>query len=300
MVVSKLSLPIIQSLWIGDDLTQIEKLCVQSFLDHGHEFHLYTYSDIGGIPQGAVIKDGNEILPTSQIFPSKSGSYAQFADWFRYAMLVKNGGFWVDMDVICIKPFDFDSDIVLAGGSHGYTNAIIGMPENHTLMISLERTCRNYRDKERASWGAMGGPAVLTRFIRKFEMEQYAKPFMYFYPWSFNDWHFAFDQTFSEGIELYPNTFAIHLYNEMGRKIKLDKNAQFDSDSLIEKLKTKHHIAPISNAKRITSTNIQDAISQNHLQKAVKRKKRQKKTRYTIMGAVVFAVATAFFLGQLW
>ena len=41
-------LPIIQSLWIGDDLTNLEKLCVQSFIDHGHEFHLYTYADIGG------------------------------------------------------------------------------------------------------------------------------------------------------------------------------------------------------------------------------------------------------------
>ncbi len=85
-------LPIIQSLWIGDDLTNVEKLCVQSFLNNGHEFHLYTYTDIGGIPSGAVVKDGTAILPSSEIFKYKGGSYAGFADWFRYALLAKLGG----------------------------------------------------------------------------------------------------------------------------------------------------------------------------------------------------------------
>ena len=109
-------LPTIQSLWIGADLSNVEKLCVQSFLDHGHEFHLYTYGNIGGIPQGAIIKDANEILPQSEIFQNRRGGVAAFSDWFRYALLHKRGGFWVDMDVVCVKPFSFDSDIVFAGG----------------------------------------------------------------------------------------------------------------------------------------------------------------------------------------
>ena len=263
-------LPIIQSLWIGDDLTQIEKLCIRSFLDHGHEFYFYTYTEIGGIPEGTTIRDGNEILDSSNIFQSKSGSYAHFADWFRYAMLVKNGGFWVDMDVICIKPFDFDSDIILVGGSDAYTNAIIGMPAGHPMMVALEKTCRNYQNKARASWGAIGGPRVLSRFINQFEMEQYARPFMYFFPYPFGDWHCAFTVPFAGGGGgggVYPNTYAVHLYNEMGRKIKLDKNAQFDSETLLEQLKAKHHVVPIENAKHITSTDLRNALLQRTLDK---------------------------------
>ncbi|WP_424947946.1 hypothetical protein [Candidatus Spongiihabitans sp.] len=82
-----MTLPIIQSLWIGDECSQMERLCVQSYLDHGHEFHLYTYADIGGIPDGAVVKDGNEVLPRREIFRSHNGRLGPFSDWFRYELL---------------------------------------------------------------------------------------------------------------------------------------------------------------------------------------------------------------------
>ena len=119
-------LPIIQSLWIGDDLTNLEKLCVQSFIDHGHEFHLYTYADIGGIPDGAVVKDGNEILPASKIFRCRDGRLGTFSDWFRYELLAGKGGFWVDMDYICLRPFDFSADIVFAPDDDtGYFNGVV-------------------------------------------------------------------------------------------------------------------------------------------------------------------------------
>ena len=299
MVASRSSLPVIQSLWIGEDLTQIEKLCVQSYLDHGHEFHLYTYSEIGGVPAGALIKDGNEILPESAIFQNTSGSYAAFSDWFRYAMLAKKGGFWVDMDMICIKPFDFDSKIILAGGSDGYTTAIIGMPENHPLMVALEETCRNYQNKNYAGWGKIGGPEVLTQFVHKFGMEKYGRPYMYFYPWGSQVWQVAFDRTFSEGVNLYPNTHSVHLYNEMGRKIKLDKNAQFDSDSLVEQLKAKHRITPIRNAKRITSTDLNNAISQRMQDKATAKVNRKKKHYYILMGIAATLVIIVSLFGWL-
>ncbi len=42
-------LPIIQSLWIGNPLSKLERLCIQSFIDHGHEFHLYTYATVGSL-----------------------------------------------------------------------------------------------------------------------------------------------------------------------------------------------------------------------------------------------------------
>lgn len=115
-----MKLPIIQSLWIGDDLTNMEKLCIQSFIDNGHEFHLYTYTDIGGIPEGTIVKDGNEILPESEIFKTKHrSSVSKFSDWFRYALLSKHGNFWVDMDLICIRPFNFTDEIIFRAKERG-------------------------------------------------------------------------------------------------------------------------------------------------------------------------------------
>lgn len=42
----------IQSLWIGDQLSKVEELSISSYLNHGNEYHLYTYGDIKNIPKG--------------------------------------------------------------------------------------------------------------------------------------------------------------------------------------------------------------------------------------------------------
>ncbi|MFT4769143.1 MAG: mannosyltransferase OCH1-like enzyme, partial [Glaciecola sp.] len=99
------SLYIVQGLWIGGALSTAEKLCIRSFQHHGHEFHLYVYDDVDGIPSGTIIKDANTVVPAERIFRYKdNGSVAGFANLFRYALLFANGGAWADMDMVCLKP----------------------------------------------------------------------------------------------------------------------------------------------------------------------------------------------------
>lgn len=105
----------INSLWIGSNLSLLEKLTIKSFVDHGHEFHLWTYEEIEltAIP-GLVILDANEIIEEKHIFSYKNktdsglgkGSVAGFSDIFRYKLLYEKGGWWVDMDVTCTRTFD--------------------------------------------------------------------------------------------------------------------------------------------------------------------------------------------------
>ena len=203
-----------------------EKLCARSFIDNGHEFHLYIYGDVGGIPEGVTVKDGNEILPEKHIFQDKSITYGTFADWFRYALLLKKGGCWVDMDMVCIKPFDFDSEIFFGSTLDYYLNCVFGLPAGHPLAAAMEKRCREYPNKKNASWTQVAGPIVFTKYIRQFGLEKYVKPSVYFSPWCWLNWGVAFDRTFCEGIHLHPNTYAVHLYNEMGRHVKLNKNAE--------------------------------------------------------------------------
>ena len=57
--------------------------------------------------------DANEIIPEKDVFRYKNsnqfghgkGSVAGFSDIFRYKLLFEKGGWWVDMDVTCLKPF---------------------------------------------------------------------------------------------------------------------------------------------------------------------------------------------------
>jgi hypothetical protein len=109
---------VVNSLWIGDKLSVNELLTLKSFVAHGHDFVLWSYSDLSAnLPVGVELKDANQIIPFSSAFryPSKGfldwgkGSWGGFSDIFRYQLLHEYGGWWVDMDVTCLRQFDFDS-----------------------------------------------------------------------------------------------------------------------------------------------------------------------------------------------
>ena len=144
----------IQSLWIGGELSPMEQLSIASFLAHGHEYHLYSYGEVGRLPKGAVLKNAEEILPKTAIFQYRQHpSYAGFSNFFRYRLLLRKGGWWVDTDVVCLKPFAFDAPYVFAaerihrrrsGGERGDQGA--GRQRNHGLQLArlfvLRGPCR--------------------------------------------------------------------------------------------------------------------------------------------------------------
>src|SRR5690606_11724688 len=112
---------IINALWIGKHLSLIEILTIRSFLDNGHSFRLFVYEEIATpLPEGCELADANSILPESAVFRYKNksqygqgkGSVSGFSDIFRYKMLHDSGGWWVDMDVTCLKHFDFDEEYI--------------------------------------------------------------------------------------------------------------------------------------------------------------------------------------------
>src|ERR1044072_2719476 len=116
---------VIQGLWIGAEPSVMEQLSIASFLQNVHEYHLYVYDAVKIVPARAVVRDANEILPASRIFQYKhQASYAGFANFFRYKLLLERGGWWVDTDVICLKPFDFADEYVFASELDGETEVI--------------------------------------------------------------------------------------------------------------------------------------------------------------------------------
>jgi hypothetical protein len=110
--------PAIHSLWIGTDFSLLEILTMKSFIDHGYNFNLWAYSSElkNKVPGGVVVRDANEILPESRIFFYKNkgdcrrGAVGGFSDLFRYYLIYKQGGTYVDMDVTCLEFFNFKDD----------------------------------------------------------------------------------------------------------------------------------------------------------------------------------------------
>jgi hypothetical protein len=97
---------VIQTFWAGP-ISDMEILCLKSWVGHGHPVHLYTYDDISGLPAGVVTIDAGVIVPEGPT-PFGDGALAMlpFSDWFRFALLRFNGGIWMDLDVILVKPIE--------------------------------------------------------------------------------------------------------------------------------------------------------------------------------------------------
>jgi mannosyltransferase OCH1-like enzyme len=232
---------IIQGLWIGSELSVMEQLSIASFLANGHEYHLYVYNELKHIPIGTTVKDANEILPSSSIFQYREyATYAGFANFFRYKLLLERGGWWADADMICLKAFEFGDEHVFATemckGFEVVSSGIIKAPKDSRVMSYTWGICQTKKPEELA-WGETG-PKLMGEAVSELSMEEYKKPYQVFCPVGYSDWR----KVLEPGAEdlLDESSHAIHLWNEMWRAAGQDKNAQYDSNCLYEQLKRRY------------------------------------------------------------
>jgi len=231
---------VIQSLWIGPELSVMERLSIASFLAHGHPFHLYTYDDVLGVPEGADVRDANEILPASMIFQYVGHpSYAGFANHFRYKLMLDRGGWWSDVDSVCLRPFTFETEYVFSSEMHEgeqyVNNGTIRAPAGSDAFAHAWRLCSE-TDPSQLRWGEMG-PRLIARLIPQFGLNDCIQPAKTFCPIGYDDWELLL----SPDPPLIPDdAYAIHLWNEMWRRAGRDKNAIYDPSYLYEQLKARY------------------------------------------------------------
>jgi hypothetical protein len=229
----------IQSLWIGKRLTNMERISIQSFLAHGHEYHLYTYGPVDGAPPGAIVKDAAAILPESMVFEYKEHpSVAGCSNFFRYKMLLEHGGWWVDTDVVCIKPFDFPGDHVFAterdqSGREFVTSGIIKAPRGSRVMEDAWAICQS-KTPQGLRWGETG-PELMHRLVFRTGLASCAKSADVFCP---IDPARFFEATVPRNSHTFPPaTHGVHLWNELWRRVGLDKDETYAPKSLYEHFK---------------------------------------------------------------
>lgn len=228
----------VASLWIGNTLGAIEVASIRSFLTQGDDFILYTYDQVQNIPDGTEVKDAREIFPTETIIRhKKNGSPAIHADLFRYKMLAQTDYIWVDLDVIALKPFNFDSDWVFGlETEREANNAILRLPRDSqtlrdllslaTISRGLPPTLKGFRrfrywakslgrglTVDRWPWGATG-PRALTYYLEKNNEMGKALPISAFYAIPLSEaHHFAMPGKITkENLPL--NAWAVHLWGK--------------------------------------------------------------------------------------
>jgi len=261
-----------QFLWIGGSLSLLEQLCLRSFVAHGYQVHLYTYGPVTGIPEGVRVLDGGEILSAERVFAYKNGwgrgSYAGFADLFRYHLLFQRGGWWFDTDFVSINPLPAPRDLWMASSFEGTAGpmanccAMYAPAPGHPALAWL----RDAAEHELATVPEIGfgqiGPYLLQKLVSEQNLERCVAPWFEFSPypqaqigrlayqgnraWIVERLRFVKyllrqtrDPAFRAGY-LRSGTRAMHLHNELWRDAGRDKNARYHRFSLFERLKRRH------------------------------------------------------------
>ena len=253
-----MSLPVCNSLWIGERLGRVERACLRSALRHGHRMRLYCYDAVEGIPEGVEVADANDILHADKIIRYDTGSVALFANHFRYALQARKAGLWVDTDSYFLKPHDFNEPYVFGRQRNGnVANGILLLPPESPVLAALLALFdagavpvwggTSSQDLAREAlargdvvpWGKMKwgltGPRALTHYLKENGLYDLAKPSRIFYPTDFTEADWIVDPKRSLDEFIAPDTVALHLWNE---KIKAYKNEPAPRGSFLARLQT--------------------------------------------------------------
>lgn len=232
------------SLWIGEALGPVERACLRSALRHGHRVALYGYSPPKGVPEGVELRDAAAILPESAIIRHRGGSPSLFSNRFRYELLERSLGTWIDCDVYFVAPLTDSGDHVMGEQGKGtIASGILRLPAGSPLLADLRalfdqpsvppwlawrprlaahlhRFVTGRTDLSRMPWGS-AGPEALTWLARRHGVADRALPASRFYPVHWTDAAWLLDPARPLESVVRPDTVAVHLWNERLRKFDL-------------------------------------------------------------------------------
>ena len=213
----------ISSFHDGRPLNLWERGCLQSFADHGHLISLYSYA-APDLPAGVRAADASEIIPKTEFdafiaaFP---GAYAQFSDLFRYELLFRQGGWWVDTDVICLSPTLPDPHFFIARKKgERINNAIMAFSPGHEFMAAAVKFARKASRKARSSRRVFLGPDLVSRLVKERGLLHATAERSVCYP--FHQQHvfdFVMPERKTHVEETLANSPFVHLFQENFRQV---------------------------------------------------------------------------------
>jgi hypothetical protein len=177
---------------------------------------LWAYGKPEGVPEGAQVRDANEIMPLAQHLSSR-----QFASFFRYSLLFEKGGWWADTDVVCLRPFDFGAEHAFASestlwGGRQIGGSVMKAPVNSQAMAWCMKECLRTDPRELASVPAAFGPPLLERMADKFGLHGSVAVPREFCPLPWWKWRASFDGSAKAGH--FAASSALHLWRSQWRR----------------------------------------------------------------------------------
>jgi len=238
---------IVRTYWEGK-LSNLEILSIKSFIANKHKIFIYTYDkNMRSFDKDMIILDASEIVPEERRKRSGRIMSSIFSDIFRYYLLYKTGGWWVDLDIVLIKPIATEDQIVISSfirksewGIQGINNAPLKIPKEHDLAKACFERAEAI-DLRKTVHTQIGGP-LLEKEVKTLGLTTHVVSPEIYSPLGSWEAHRVVEPKFGfDKITL--NTVAVHLFNttwSFGRKI--DKNGKHHPESLYEYLKRKYDV----------------------------------------------------------
>lgn len=220
----------INSMWIGRSLSRLELLTITSFLAHGHAFNLWLYEELeSDIPREVNLLDAASILPRDAVFTrlfedpirklGKGSVASPFSDLFRYKLLHGIGGWWVDMDVTCLRPLRFEEPYVFRPHlESGIVANVVKAPRGSAAMLEAFELANSCSGSETVDW--LLPNRILYATLCSFGLRKYVREgFCNMDLWD------EVELFMSEELTFDPSWYVFHWCHEKWRVNGIDKNS---------------------------------------------------------------------------
>lgn len=216
---------VFRTFWHGRALSLYERACLSSFVIRGFEVELWAYDDVA-VPAGVRRMDARAILPQSRLDGFVHG-IAAFSDLFRYRLLARRGGWWIDTDVVCLRgDIGFPTPFYAWQGADLVNNAVLRLRRGSPLARALVERAEAVLAAAEAPlhWGAIG-PNLLTDLLRNRHGLHRARPAAVAYPIDWQDAAMVLDPAARDAVAAAVGDAAfLHLWNEILRREGVDKS----------------------------------------------------------------------------
>jgi hypothetical protein len=234
----------LRGFWHGSPLQPYQLLCLRTFIQFGHRVEVFSYEDLSA-PSWVECRDAAEIFPTGHVlryqFGFGRGSPSLHSNLFRYAMLHKLGGWWIDLDIVALRPDLPEAEMFFTQATEGYAtlgSSVLKFPAGHPLLAeALERCIAAGETVDH--WGATG-PLLLTELVSKYDLMSRAQPWQTSYPVPWTEIAGLFDpERLDEIASRCERASFLHLFNELWRGSGIPQHIGPPAGSYLDRLFTK-------------------------------------------------------------
>lgn len=235
--------------WDGE-MTNLEKNCIQSFVNAGFKVKLWSYDNIK-LPNVESC-DANKVLDrkitlrqNSSIKKEAESNLAAFSDYFRYKVVNLFGGWWFDTDCFCLKDVSYykqikvgkniisckqndnDDDLYQIGCGAFWMN----IETSNNLIKEFEKLIINSKN-EIKGYGHYG-TEFFTRFVKDNDLYDEILPFEYFYSIHWTESELILGSTnLDKAKERTKDSLLTHIWTYEFESNGIDKNNPKDGSFL--------------------------------------------------------------------